>query len=476
MKTKNLKKMSSCYSGFEDRSFDFPEDDDNSSFDSGYEKSFETVECQLKPRKLVFDNCGDFYGNSALKPETNGHLNNGFNTYPLDHAIIPGLFDNSSNHSTRSGRTLVEHIISKAPPEDLEFSPKLGEHTSTPSKKSSGESGDDQPTEPRPKRKYAVGKNRMTRSRSPSQVVRIKKFRRLKANDRERNRMHTLNDALERLRVTLPQLPEETKLTKIEILRFAYNYIFALEQVLETGGTLNLDLEKLQNFTLSGERITKELFDAIFVNPQPYSMIGGVGGYMGFGRVPYPPHMPYGHSAGPAGSQYQGNFNMHSTHMPNHSAAKANLHAPTNPPAFTPHDFLSSMHHYSNTHQNHQQPQSERRMDSNFSQEKYDLFKSTFEAAADLKSKPVTPPTSAMTTGYGPHINTGYNLTSSTSSQSSNVPMQSTAAAPSSNGSPAELHYHHNSSFYTQTPPWKDFNEQVINTGPTKAYAQYGAV
>ena len=451
--------MSSCYSGFEDRSFDFGEDDDNSSFDSGYEKSFET-ECRLKPRKLVFDNCNDFYNNSAVNSDFSQQLAGSLNTsMPLDHTLIPGLFETSSNHSSRSGRTLVEHIISKAPPDDLEFEPKLGQQTSTPSKKSSGESGDEQPTEPRPKRKYAVGKNRMTRSRSPTQVVRIKKFRRLKANDRERNRMHTLNDALERLRVTLPQLPEETKLTKIEILRFAHNYIFALEQVLESGGTLNLDLEKLQNFTLSGERITKELFDAIFVNPQPYAMLAN--GYMGFARIPYPPHIAFTHPSRSAVNGYPGNFNVPSHHSFNESSSVA----------FTQNDFLSSVHHY-----NTQQRQPDNVMDANFSQEKYDLFKGTFEAAAQMKSNTSALPSQMQslsmdnpnTSGYGT-INAGYN-------DSHIVNSTQMSAATTSNGSPAKLQYHHNSSFYTQTPPWKDFNEQVINTTPSKAYAQYGAV
>nr|CAI5850767.1 unnamed protein product [Callosobruchus analis] len=60
--------------------------------------------------------------------------------------------------------------------------------------------------------------------------MRIKRVRRLKANDRERNRMHMLNEALERLRCVLPTFPEDTKLTKIETLRFAHNYIYALSQ------------------------------------------------------------------------------------------------------------------------------------------------------------------------------------------------------------------------------------------------------
>ncbi|KAG8034563.1 hypothetical protein G9C98_007639 [Cotesia typhae] len=75
-------------------------------------------------------------------------------------------------------------------------------------------------------------KTRNTRCKSPTQVLKLKRNRRMKANDRERHRMHTLNDALERLRMALPTFPEDTKLTKIETLRFAHNYIWALSQTL----------------------------------------------------------------------------------------------------------------------------------------------------------------------------------------------------------------------------------------------------
>lgn len=56
--------------------------------------------------------------------------------------------------------------------------------------------------------------------------------RRMKANDRERHRMHNLNSALDALRSILPALPGDAKLTKIETLRFAHNYIWALTETL----------------------------------------------------------------------------------------------------------------------------------------------------------------------------------------------------------------------------------------------------
>ncbi|XP_045210982.2 uncharacterized protein LOC123562411 [Mercenaria mercenaria] len=82
------------------------------------------------------------------------------------------------------------------------------------------------------------------RNRSPSLVQKLKKTRRSKANDRERARMHNLNDALESLRKILPNSGDENKLTKIETLRFAYNYIFALREtlnVLDRGETIDVN-------------------------------------------------------------------------------------------------------------------------------------------------------------------------------------------------------------------------------------------
>lgn len=75
-------------------------------------------------------------------------------------------------------------------------------------------------------------KRRRGRSRSEAVVQVVKKNRRMKANDRERNRMHNLNDALDALRGVLPAFPDETKLTKIETLRFAHNYIWALSETI----------------------------------------------------------------------------------------------------------------------------------------------------------------------------------------------------------------------------------------------------
>uniref|UniRef100_A0A4W5NLB6 Neurogenin 3 n=1 Tax=Hucho hucho TaxID=62062 RepID=A0A4W5NLB6_9TELE len=74
-------------------------------------------------------------------------------------------------------------------------------------------------------------KNRM-KSKTGLKLPRKRVSRRTKANDRERHRMHCLNSALDVLRSILPALPHDAQLTKIETLRLAHNYIWALTETL----------------------------------------------------------------------------------------------------------------------------------------------------------------------------------------------------------------------------------------------------
>lgn len=84
----------------------------------------------------------------------------------------------------------------------------------------------------------AAKKPRRSRARNGEQVLKLKRNRRVKANNRERNRMHNLNSALDVLREVLPTLPDDAKLTKIETLRFAHNYIWALAETLRLADQL----------------------------------------------------------------------------------------------------------------------------------------------------------------------------------------------------------------------------------------------
>ncbi|XP_014357298.2 uncharacterized protein LOC106709894 isoform X1 [Papilio machaon] len=145
-----------------------------------------------------------------------------------------------------------------------------------------------------PKRKYANGKNRVTRCKSPSQIMRIKRNRRMKANDRERNRMHMLNEALDRLRAALPAFPEDTKLTKIETLRFAHNYILALGRTLQAldGGPTDPGPAhvEMHNRSAPPDKIHKDAFREIFFlanKSEDYTADGDYRSFQGFSK-PFP--------------------------------------------------------------------------------------------------------------------------------------------------------------------------------------------
>ncbi|XP_034075379.1 neurogenic differentiation factor 2-like [Gymnodraco acuticeps] len=72
------------------------------------------------------------------------------------------------------------------------------------------------------------------RKMTPARVERTK-VRRTKANARERTRMHDLNSALDNLRKVVPCYSKTQKLSKIETLRLAKNYIWALSEILRSG-------------------------------------------------------------------------------------------------------------------------------------------------------------------------------------------------------------------------------------------------
>ena len=61
--------------------------------------------------------------------------------------------------------------------------------------------------------------------------ARDRNLRRLESNERERMRMHSLNDAFQALREVIPHVSMERKLSKIETLTLAKNYINALTNV-----------------------------------------------------------------------------------------------------------------------------------------------------------------------------------------------------------------------------------------------------
>lgn len=57
-------------------------------------------------------------------------------------------------------------------------------------------------------------------------------LRRLESNERERQRMHKLNNAFQALREVIPHVRAENKLSKIETLTLAKNYIKSLTSII----------------------------------------------------------------------------------------------------------------------------------------------------------------------------------------------------------------------------------------------------
>ncbi|KAK2098522.1 Neurogenin-3 [Saguinus oedipus] len=92
-------------------------------------------------------------------------------------------------------------------------------------------------------RKLRARRGGRSRPKSELALSKQRRSRRKKANDRERNRMHNLNSALDALRGVLPTFPDDAKLTKIETLRFAHNYIWALTQTLRIADHSFYELE-----------------------------------------------------------------------------------------------------------------------------------------------------------------------------------------------------------------------------------------
>lgn len=61
-----------------------------------------------------------------------------------------------------------------------------------------------------------------------------KPVQRSAANARERARMRVLSKAFSKLKTTLPWVPPDTKLSKLDTLRLAASYIAHLRQILDT--------------------------------------------------------------------------------------------------------------------------------------------------------------------------------------------------------------------------------------------------
>lgn len=70
------------------------------------------------------------------------------------------------------------------------------------------------------------------RSRQHGSSNKERSVRRLESNERERQRMHKLNNAFQALREAIPHVKTDKKLSKIETLTLAKNYIKSLTSII----------------------------------------------------------------------------------------------------------------------------------------------------------------------------------------------------------------------------------------------------
>lgn len=80
------------------------------------------------------------------------------------------------------------------------------------------------------KRQGRAGGGRRRRQHGSS--TKERSIRRLESNERERQRMHKLNNAFQALREAIPHVKTDMKLSKIETLTLAKNYIKALTTII----------------------------------------------------------------------------------------------------------------------------------------------------------------------------------------------------------------------------------------------------
>lgn len=84
----------------------------------------------------------------------------------------------------------------------------------------------------RPRRTISIGMSSSSKRKRSGLNARERNLRRLESNERERMRMHGLNDAFQSLREVIPHIKMQRKLSKIETLTLAKNYIKALTNVI----------------------------------------------------------------------------------------------------------------------------------------------------------------------------------------------------------------------------------------------------
>ena len=159
----------------------------------------------------------------------------------------------------------VNHVTQHPKNRSLSFECPPG----SPSDSGAGSSVNDEPVDKQKSRgvsgsgkQHQQQQNRKSARRKKGVSARERNLRRLESNERERMRMHSLNDAFQELREVVPHVKLGRKLSKIETLKLAKNYIKALTNVIceMRGENAPYDVTESTDDTEALATVTSSLF------------------------------------------------------------------------------------------------------------------------------------------------------------------------------------------------------------------------
>ena len=159
----------------------------------------------------------------AWPPRAGGGIEGVGSSYDHHRRLIAHHQPRSATHDATTASLTLSLRPPWSPPSDSGTATSVNGDPSSSSSSSSGIAGKGDELEGR--RGAAVARRRKTHS------ARERNMRRIESNERERQRMHSLNDAFQELREVIPHVRIGRKLSKIETLTLAKNYIKALTNV-----------------------------------------------------------------------------------------------------------------------------------------------------------------------------------------------------------------------------------------------------
>lgn len=131
-------------------------------------------------------------------------------------------------------------------------------------------------------RKRKIELNSYTNESSNSSQNHLNVVQRSAANDRERTRMRVLSKAFVKLKTSLPWVPSDTKLSKLDTLKLATSYISYLTKILEDDETAQNSTTQQDSYATQISNIEDDKKNIEFQGNSVYPAFNGSSGSNGF--------------------------------------------------------------------------------------------------------------------------------------------------------------------------------------------------